>query len=277
MKREMPRPFTEESAAWVRRHCAEIERGFSPFFEARAAVFPRWWSLLERLRAAEEAVLDRGWPRWRQVDEAHNEMCAARAILANPRSLVRRLDYELPLDDTPKTIDFLVAVEGRIACYVDVKTIAPTSLDRWDHFEQARRAGRFGDPSMLVLEREWLGGEIYHAWFAARTRMLEYTLEDKASLGRLVGRNVGAVLLLCSNGFDWHEDALEDFVAFYTRGRHRFDDPFAAMERYHIAAKGLDLPRRLRNFAYLERPSGSLDARKVSWNVTPPKFDRLAA
>lgn len=275
----MARPFTDDDAAWMRSHCCEIERQFSPFLEARAAVFPEWHRLMDRLGEARDAVLARGWSRRQQIEEVHNEICVAVAILDNPRSLVRKLEYEPPLQGTPKTIDFLAVMEGRPRCFVDVKTIAPRSIDRWEQFEKACERFLLGDPPMLGLSREWLGGEIWHAWFTARGRMLEYTLEleDKVTLAGLAQQSAAALLVLCSNGFDWHADALEDFVAFYAGGRHRFDDPFAAMERYDIEARGLELPRKLRTFSYLERGSAALHPAKIVWNVTPPRFDGLVA
>lgn len=274
---KMPRPFTDDDAAWLRSHCSQIEREFSPFFEDHIAVFPEWPRLIDRLGQARDAVLARGWERRQQIEEAHNEICVAVAILDNPNSLVRRLEYEPPLQGTLKTIDFVAVMDGRPRCFVDVKTIAPRSIDRWEQYERAREGPLLGDPPMLGLHREWLGGEIWHAWFTARGRMLEYTLEleDKISVAGLVEQNAAALLVLCSNGFDWHEDALEDFVAFYADGRHRFDDPFAAMERHDIEARRLELPRRLRTFSYLERGSGALCPAKIVWHVTPPRVDGL--
>src|SRR5438094_8202175 len=184
----MARPFTDEDAEWIRSHCAEIEGEFSLFFEARAAVFPKWRLLMDRLRGARDTVLTRGWPHRSEIEEGHNEICVAAAILEKPNSLVRSLDYEPKLGGTEKTIDFIAVVQGKAPCFVDVKTIAPKSVDRWEQYQWAHDARLLGDPPMLGLSREGLGGEIWHANVAARARMLEHTveLEDKLSLAGLL-------------------------------------------------------------------------------------------
>jgi hypothetical protein len=272
------RSFTEEDAAFVRTRSAELEAEFAPFFAARRALFPRWRRLMDCLARARDEVLEYGWSHRQHFEEAHNEVCVALSVLDNPRSRVRHLNYEPSLRGTRKTIDFRVEVDGRIPCYLDVKTIAPKSVDRWNQFDAFRTKGRIGTPSRLALDKEWLGGELWHAWFAARARMLEYTLEleEKAVAGGLLEENVGAVLMLCSNGFDWHGDALEDFVAFYVHGLHRFDDPFAEIEQHFVEMQRLELPRRLRRFAYLERPADAVRPGLVRWNVTSPRLDPAA-
>ncbi|MGA2906040.1 MAG: hypothetical protein ABSD98_19615, partial [Candidatus Korobacteraceae bacterium] len=45
-----------------------------------------------------------------------------------------------------------------------------------------------------VISQQWLGGEIRHAWFAARGRMLEYSLELGQKIAE-VGRSAPSAIL----------------------------------------------------------------------------------
>jgi hypothetical protein len=147
-----------------------------------------------------------------------------------------RLEYEPPLLGCAKTIDFrAIADDGQIA-YVDVKTIKPQSTDRWDQFEKARAEVWLPENVRVGLSEQWLGGEIWHGWFAARGRMLEYSLEleQKIAEGGLTTDNTLFTLAFCGDGFYWHQDQLEDFVSFYYSGVHRADDPFSQVEQRHI-------------------------------------------
>ena len=65
------------------------------------------------------------------------------------------------------------------------------------------KEGWIADNVQVAISQQWLGGEIWHAWFAARARMLEYTLEleSKIAEGKLAGENTLFVLALCGDGF----------------------------------------------------------------------------
>ena len=78
--------------------------------------------------------------------------------------------------------------------------------------------------------------------------------------------------MLCGNGFHWHEDELEDFVAFYVDGQHRPDDALATMEKHFVDARRLELPRRVVRFGYCQRPSGAVSPSGVNWWVRPPNM-----
>lgn len=60
---------------------------------------------------------------------------------------------------------------------MDVKTITQAPKDRWEQFDTAREEERFPENHIVGLFKEWMDGEIWHGWCAARGRMLEYTLE----------------------------------------------------------------------------------------------------
>ncbi len=114
------------------------------------------------------------------------------------------------------------------------------------------------------------GGEIWHGWFAARGRMLEYTLELEQKIREAVlkGKPITVFFLaLCGTGFEWHESQLEDFVDFYRTGRHRSDDPFAKMEAHCMAKANLSLDRTVTRFVYVKRKTTIVLPERLNWNV----------
>ncbi len=265
--------LTDDAINWVNAYAAEVTETFGREFEDGADRFKEGRVLLARFNAAIETVLKNGRTHFRAVDESHNEMCIARALLANTRLKFVRLAYEPPLPGCPKTIDFrATADDGQIA-YVDVKTIKPLSTDRWDQFEKALAEGWFPENVRVGLSEEWLGGEIWHAWFAARGRMLEYSLEleQKILEGGLAADNTLFVLALCGDGFHWHQDQLEDFVSFYYSGVHRVDDPFSQVEQRYVADRKISLSRAISRFAYMKRSQGQIHPSRMNWHVRPPR------
>jgi hypothetical protein len=124
----------------------------------------------------------------------------------------------------------------------------------------------------LLFSKEWLGGELWHNTFAARGRTLEYTLEleQKIAECKLQVEKTFFVLLLCGEGFCWHEDELEDFVTFYFLGSHRSDDPFAKAEAKYMGEKKLKFARLISRFACMRRPQGEVHKKRLNWNVQPP-------
>lgn len=74
--------LTPEDVAWVQSYAHEVERTFGAEFAAAADRFKEGKLLLDRFRAAIETVLKNGRGYFRAVDEAHNELCVASALLA---------------------------------------------------------------------------------------------------------------------------------------------------------------------------------------------------
>ncbi len=85
----------------------------------------------------------------------------------------------------------------------------------------------------LTLDKNGLGGEFYHKYYASRGKFLDYTLEleKKIAASGKAGKDE-FVMVFCGNKWDWELDDLEDFADFYFTGCHRCDDHFAKMERY---------------------------------------------
>lgn len=264
--------LSPDDIAWVKAYAADVMQSFGEEFAAVSDRFKEGQMLLNRFNAAIESVLKNGRGHFRAVDEAHNELCVASALLANTKLKFIRLEYERPLLGCAKTVDFRATAEDGQIAYVDVKTIKPESTDRWDQFERAMAEGWFPKNIIVGISKEWLGGEIWHAWFAARGRMLEYSLEleQKIAEGGLAGDNVIPVLALCGDGFRWHQDQLEDFVSFYYSAVHRSDDTFAQVEHKYVTDKKISLKRTIARVAYFQRKQGEVRPNRMNWHVRPP-------
>lgn len=135
------------------------------------------------------------------------------------------------------------------------------------------REAWFPENVRVGLFKEWRGGEIWHEWFASRSRMLEYALEleQKISDAGLVNSHTHSVLVLCGEGFVWHQSQLEDFVSFYFRGLHRADDPFALAEQKYMVEQNLSFARTVSRFACMKRRQGEVRQSRLNWNVQPPR------
>lgn len=266
-------PLDDDDIAWLNSYATAVRETFEAEFRAADDRFIGWKPLLERFTEAVDYVLTHGYGNFGSVDQAHNELCIASAILAKTAPRIVRLDYEPPLPGCAKSIDFRAAAETGTIFYVDVKTVKPAATDRWEQYEKFQKERRFPENVHVTLSKHWLGGEMWHSMFAARGRMLEYTLELEAKIAEanLTAENARSVMAFCGEGFHWRRDELEDFVSFYFKGRHRADDPFSKAELKYIADKRLRLNRTITSFACMSRPQGTIRQRLIDWNVQPPR------
>ncbi len=265
-------PLDADDVAWLKSYAADVEAEFRERFAAASDRFNESEKLLSRFTTAVEAVLKYGRSKFRAVDEAHNELCVAAALLDNSAPRFVRLEYEPPLPGSAQSIDFRATSDDSWIVYVDTKTIKPQARDRWEQFEETRRQGLFTPNVELVIQKEWLGGEIWHSMFAARGRMMEYALELEAKIAsaNLVSEKTAVILMLCGEGFYWHQDELEDFVSFYYSGAHRADDPFAKMEAHEVHERGITFRKSITRFACMNRSQGDITYKRLNWNVQPP-------
>jgi hypothetical protein len=203
------------------------------------------------------------------VVESQNELCTIEELLRLSRPTFSLIEYEPRLPAGDRRID-LYATGSQARWYVEVKTIRPELKDRWDQYRDLVTAGRITPNVTFHFDREWMGGELWHNKFCARSRMLEYSLDFEAriSAARIDVPEHRFVLALCSDGFSWHEDELEDFVAFYRTGTHRRDDGLSRMEQH--ALKSASLTRQISAFAYLSRPAFEPHIVTANWDVRPP-------
>lgn len=179
----------DDDITWLNGYAAEVCDAFRAEFRAAEVRFTGWQPLLLRFTEAVDCVLHSGRRYFSAVDEAHNELCVASAILGNPNPRIARLEYEPPLPGCAKSIDFGATAEDGVIVYVDVKTIKPVAKDRWDQYERAHQEQWLPANVRVALSRDWLGGEIWHSMFTARGRMLEYALEleGKIAEAKLAG------------------------------------------------------------------------------------------
>jgi hypothetical protein len=268
-------PLDEDDITWLNSYAEEVCKTFGAEFREAADHFARWKPLLQRFSQAVDTVLTHGSGYFNAVDEAHNELCIASAILANPNPRIARLDYEPRLPGCAKSIDFRAAAKDGTVFYVDVKTIKPAARDRWEQYEKARQEQWLPENVHVLLSKDWLGGEMWHSRFTTRGRLLEYTLELEAKIAeaKLSAENTRFVMVFGGEGFNWHRDELEDFVSFYFKGRHRPDDPFSQAELKYMADKHVGFNRTITSFASMNRPQGTLRHRPIHWDVQPPRAE----
>lgn len=268
----------QEDLEWMAAYATEVVTTFRARFESASDRFKAWQPLLDRFTTAIEAVKANGRSLFRAVDEAHNELCVASSLLDNSDPLFAQLEYEPPLLGCSKSIDFRATTDTGVIAYVDIKTIKPLAKDRWEQFERAQAEGWFPRNVSVILSKEGLGGELWHNMFAARGRMLEYSLEleQKIVEGKLLESGPLFVLALCGEGFHWHEDELEDFVSYYYTGSHRGDDPFGIAEARSVEEKKLSIAKTISRFACMRRPQGDIFPKRLNWNVQPPRHPHFA-
>lgn len=267
--------------AWLDAYESSTTEHFVKLFDENARRFRHGEAMVKRFIASVEQVRKAGRGHFRTVDENHNELSVAEAILRDPRCSESELLYEPSLPNTEKTIDFMVTAVDGVVFAVDIKTIKPAPEDRWKQYQKAQDQKWFPQNVQFILEEDGLGGELWHAAFSSRAKFLDYALEleGKAAVAGLDAKGTRCILMLCGEGFHWRQDELEDFVAYYRSGRHRADDPFSKVEEHYIADKGLKIQRSIYAFACLDRRQGEVSLRRVNWYVQPPRdpFARAAA
>lgn len=258
----------------LRVYTGDIEAALKERIERHSCRFPDPGRLFRRLSDARDAASDEVGAGLRAFDEIHNEALVALALLEGPENDVRSLRYEPPLAGTEKSIDFRAEFDGSRIAHIDVKSIVPKAVDKWNQFQQAKQESWMPASARVALEEGSLGGELWHYGVAARAKMLEYSLELEAKIDFALRADPTAItiLVLCSMGFHWSRDELEDFAGFYRTGVHRPDDPYSRMEAKHIRDKGIALSRQIGFFAFLERKQFDLDASAMSWAVAPPRL-----
>lgn len=203
----------------------------------------------------------------REVIENANEVFLIKYLLEfEPRIIL--IEYEKSLQHTAKTIDLFIELENGKRIFLDVKTIQPENIDAWDKFEQIRQHIH----GEIHLKKNGLGGEFWHKMFTARSKMLDYAieLEDKLPDEKMYD---GAFMVFCSNGTDWHLSDLEDFADFYKYKKHRWDDFFRNLEKFHIQKNNIALKGNISGFCYFERKGFSADQMSFQFNVNGPSYD----
>jgi hypothetical protein len=208
------------------------------------------------------------------VVERVNELAVARKLLMDPSLEPALIEYEPEvLADGPK-FDFALRESGDRTVYVEVKTVEPrTEDDNRNRQKVLRRQQHVSPGNQYVVAKEWMGAAIFGNSFSARSSFMAYTLETEAKLSAQVAARPGrGVLVFCGTGFAWHVSELEDFADFYSRGRHRVDDPFATMEQHAMRERGIKLARTLDGFAALHRHHDATEPSEWIYPVRGPRW-----
>ena len=189
------------------------------------------------------------------VYERINELAVARRLLIDESLVDFQILYEPLIAANDRRIDFVVpGVEGG-NLYIEVKTVHHTAEDsdaNWRKYEKRRE---HHTPNVYyVVEQEWMGAAIYGNSFSARSKFMEYVRDFEARLDDANQVTPGrGLLVFCGTGMQWHRSELEDFADFYRTGKHRQDDPFAAMEAEALRHTGTALRRNIAAFGFMKR------------------------
>lgn len=256
----------------VERFLSDVDAEIVPAIEAGATRLRGHRKLVGRYRSECAAWRSGNVDHVRGITEAVNELCIAKLVLEDQN--VTRAEYEPQIEGADRTIDFLVhPATANARIFYDVKTIQPEERDAWERYQRAMDEGRFTPNTELVLDREWMGGEIAHELFASREKFLEYTLELEAKIRQVAGGDQTYFrIVFCGDGFQWRRDHLEDFSDFYLAGRYRPDDSLGAMQAHYLRMKGITLDRSIHGFCYLQRARPSVTVAAFTCDVRGPKL-----
>lgn len=218
------------------------------------------------------------WPEYFSgFEEVHNELCVAVFILEASNSPCTKFEYEPAEGLCSKRFDFSAAFQARQTARVEVKTIHPGRIDSWEQYERLGRNTRFPDNATLYLEKQWLGGELFHTYSAARAKLLAYPIETEEKVERCLtdAERRRVFLVFFSNGFDWHVDHLEDFLHLYRHGHHFEGDHFRLMEEHYIKEKELHFKRNIQHFGFMLRGTTAIRPSVGWWDVEPVKWSPI--
>ena len=250
-----------------------VKRDLGQVIQSSGDRMPSGGRLLGRFEAASDRLLQEGLGHLGHLEEVHNELIVAVALLENTVTPCRHVEYEPPLPSCDKRFDFRAERGDDPMRWFEVKTIHPRRQNDWTRYEAAVSAGRFPDNARLIFEKEWLGGELYHKAYAARTKILDCTLEMEAKISEcLRDTSDQTFLVLFSNGLDWHRSELEDFVYFYRKGQHFEGDHFGAMEKHYIQSSGIKLARNIDCFGFFKRSTTSIRPVGGVWCLEPTEW-----
>lgn len=186
-------------------------------------------------------------------------------ILIKDATIVK-LEYEPREPGIEGRIDFRLGLDIGVNGHAEVKTVQPQTDDsdqNWEKYEERREFLAPG--TNFIVQKEWMGAQLFGRSFTARASFLRYALEFEEKLVAVQATSPGAgCLIFCGNGIDWNPSELEDFADFYRTGRHRPDDPYASMEADHMKKKNIALRRNIDSFGCLTRGNSDLQFR---WNV----------
>src|ERR1700733_448736 len=161
----------------IEAHIATIEGIYRESIagpDARIAARSRLWTLFQDAVAAWRAK-----PAPRRVlaiIERVNELMVA-GILLKDTSIVK-LDYEPRLSGNEGRIDFRLGLDMGKDGHAEVKTVQPQTDDsdeNWDKYEERREL--LTPNADFIVQKEWMGAQLFGRSFSARAAFMRYTLE----------------------------------------------------------------------------------------------------
>jgi hypothetical protein len=257
----------------IEAHIAAIEGDYREIISgpgARIEGGSRLWSQFQDAVAAWRAKPSP--KRVLAIIERVNELVVAR-ILMKDASIVK-LEYEPRQLHDERRIDFRLGLDVGQTGHAEVKTVQPQTNDSDDNWEKyVERRQRFTPNADFFVQKEWLGAQLFGRSFSARAAFMHYALEFEERLDAIQASSPGAgCLIFCGNGIDWHPSELEDFADFYRTGKHRPDDPFAAMEAHHMQENNITLRKNIHSFGCLTRGHSDIQPSRWIVPVRGPRF-----
>jgi hypothetical protein len=258
--------------AEIETHVAAVEQAYRDMIigpNARIGGGSRLWTQFQdaiaawRAQPSPERVLG--------VIERVNELATAGILLQDSSGL--KLEYE-PQPQDKKRIDFRFYLDVDQDGYAEVKTVQPRTDDspeNWHKYEERRE--HFTQNTEYIVNKSWLGAQIFGRSFSARAAFLRYALDFEEKLDAVQASAPGSgCLIFCGNGMDWHPSELEDFSDFYRTGKHRPDDPFAKMEAHYVEENKITLKGNIHSFGCLIRGHEDIQPRRWIFPVRGPRL-----
>lgn len=210
------------------------------------------------------------------IVERVNELVVCKLLLDDPTLASRAIEYEPEIVPQGQRFDFVGTGKDDALVYVEVKTVYPHTDDSEENWRKVeRRRSHLTPGTHYVVDKEWMGATIFNNSLASRDAFMRYTRETETKLAAHNAIRPGrGILVFCGSGFQWHLSELEDFADFYQGGRHRMDDPFAAMECHAMESGGTELTRTLKGFAALIRKHDAINPEQWAYPVRGPSWGR---
>jgi hypothetical protein len=244
----------------IEAHIAAVETFYKPLItgsQSRLTGGTRLWGQFED---AITAYRKNGTASLNQVVERVNELVVAQIILNDKTLPEGKVQYEPQIGTDARRIDFVVPDVHGAYLYIEVKTVHPRTEDaekNWEKYEKRREL--HSEDTQYVVQKGYLGAEIYGNSFSARSKFMEYAREFEVRLAAANDAQPGrGVLVFCGDGWAWRLSQLEDFADFYRTGRHRPDDSFGRMEAEEIRRSGIQLMRNIEAFGFMKRHFASI-------------------
>jgi hypothetical protein len=257
----------------IEAHIAAIEAAYREIItgpDARIEGGSRLWTQFQDAIAAWRAKPSP--KRVLAIIERVNELMVA-GLLIDDVTIVK-LEYEPRLPGSEGRIDFRLELDVGKDGHAEVKTVQPQTDDSDENWEKYKERRELFTPNAdFIVQRAWMGAQLFGRSFSARAAFMRYSLEFEEKLHAVQASSPGAgCLVFCGNGIDWHPSQLEDFADFYRTGAHRPDDPFAAMEAHHMIENNITLRRNIHSFGCMIR--GHSDTQPSRW-IVPVRGPRL--